>query len=492
MTANFLHGVETIILSKGARQIRQVKTAVIGLVGTAPTYLVDAADKTVNDLQLVLSDRDASKYFGEHRKGYTIPAALEAIYDQGYGTVIVVNVFDSDTHHTHVSNASKTFDVDEETLDLGYEGILSDSLVITSSDGNTTYDEGADEDYTCDYETGIVTRVTNGSINSGATVKCTYAYCDVSKVDADDIIGDTVDGERTGLQLFKDAYAHYGFYPKLIIAPDYCETDSVATEMQVIGNNIRAYAIIDAPVTTTFEEAIEARGVNGDFNSFNTSDRRTILCFPHLKVYDPFETNDTRLEGMSARLAGLICRRDIEQGYWWSPSNTEFRGITGTELRLTAMINDPESEVNLLNENGIVTYFNSYGTGIRAWGNRSAAFPTSTDPIQFIPIGRTVDIISESVEYAMLQFIDFPISEGVIQAVVDSVNGFLRTLVGRGALYNGSRCFYDASRNDPTEVGAGHLVFSMNILPPPPLERITFETAIDTNLLATLSSYGVK
>lgn len=40
------------------------------------------------------------------------------------------------------------------------------------------------------------------------------------------------------------------------------------------------------------------------------------------------------------------------------------------------MINDPNSEANLLNEAGIITVFNSYGTGIRLWGNRSAAFPS--------------------------------------------------------------------------------------------------------------------
>ncbi len=35
MPANFLHGVETIELLAGPRPVRQVKTAVIGLVGTA-------------------------------------------------------------------------------------------------------------------------------------------------------------------------------------------------------------------------------------------------------------------------------------------------------------------------------------------------------------------------------------------------------------------------------------------------------------------------
>jgi len=41
-------------------------------------------------------------------------------------------------------------------------------------------------------------------------------------------------------------------------------------------------------------------------------------------------------------------------------------------------IDDASSEVNLLNENGITTVFNSYRTGLRLWGNRTAAWPSVT------------------------------------------------------------------------------------------------------------------
>ena len=41
MPASFLHGVETIEIEKGARTIKTVKTAVVGLVGTAPIQNVD-------------------------------------------------------------------------------------------------------------------------------------------------------------------------------------------------------------------------------------------------------------------------------------------------------------------------------------------------------------------------------------------------------------------------------------------------------------------
>ena len=55
MPANFLHGVETIEVLKGPRPIRQVKTAVVGLIGTAPTG-------AVNKPTIVLSERDAAAF----------------------------------------------------------------------------------------------------------------------------------------------------------------------------------------------------------------------------------------------------------------------------------------------------------------------------------------------------------------------------------------------------------------------------------------------
>ncbi|HSA05725.1 MAG TPA: phage tail sheath subtilisin-like domain-containing protein [Candidatus Gastranaerophilales bacterium] len=406
MPANFLHGVETIEIKKGARPIRTVKTAVIGLVGTAPVNTVGADYKTINKPVLITSDKDAALYFGQPTNGFTIPSALNAIFDQGAGIVIVVNVFDPAVHE------------------------------------------------------------------------------DVSDVQLSDIIGGVdAQGKRTGMQCFKDAYSLFGFYPKTLIVPKYCEDMAVATEMNAIAANIRAVGIIDAPVGTSVQGAITGRGASGTIN-FNFSSDRLVLCYPHLKVYDT-ATDTERLEPYSQRLAGVIAAKDIEKGYHWSPSNTEIKGIIGVERNLTSMINDPASEVNLLNEAGILTVFNSFGSGFRTWGNRNASYPSSTDPTNFINIRRTADIIHESVEYSMLQFIDYPIDNGLIDSICESVNAFIRTLIGRGALIDG-KCKFNPAKNPPTEIANGHLTFDIEFMPPTPAERITFESFINIELLRSL------
>ena len=409
MPASFLHGVETIEIEKGARTIKTVKTAVIGLVGTAPIQDVEAEFKTVNEPTLILNEIDAVKYFGSKKDGFTIPQALEAIFDQGAGIVIVINVYDPAIHET------------------------------------------------------------------------------VSAVTKADIIGgvNAVTGKRTGLKAFEDSYSLFGYFPKMILAPVYCEDAAVVTAIKTVCDKIRAIGIVDAPVGTTVQDAIKGRGATGTIN-FNTSSDRIILCYPHLKVYNS-ATDSTVLEPYSSRLAGVIAAKDIDKGYHWSPSNTEINGIVGVEKQLTSMLNDPTSEVNTLNEAGIVTIFNSSGSGYRTWGNRSAAYPSSTSVTNFINIRRTADIIHESVEYSMLQFIDFPIDNGLIDSITESVNAFIRSLIGRGALIDG-KCSYNPDKNPVTQIADGHLVFDIEFMPPTPAERISFESFIDIELLKSLGS----
>lgn len=481
MAANFLHGVETIEIDKGPRPIRGVKTAVVGLVGTAPIFAVDGTLASVNEPILVLSDRDAAQYFGPQMEGYTIPQALDAIFDQGRGIAIVINVFDPAVHTSEQAEIDKTFGADNR-IQLDHPGVFD--LVVKSSNGETTH--VADTDYTLDPATGVITRLTDGAIASAATVKVAYDYADPEKVLPSDIIGSVdVAGKRLGLQALQDTYNEMGFFAKILIAPVYGTLNAVASELNVMAHKLRAVALVDAPIGVTFQQAIAGRGPNGSIN-FNYSSERMVLCYPHLKVYD-IATDEERLEPFSQRLAGVICAVDNDRGYWWSPSNNEIKGITGVERRLSAMINDPTTEVNILNENGIVTLFNSFGTGLRTWGNRSAAWPTVTHPKNFINVRRTADVIHESIEYSMLQFIDRPINQALIDDIRESVNAFMRTLIGRGALIDGT-CLYDPAKNEPTQLALGHIVFDIEFMPPTPAERITFESFINIEMLRQLGT----
>lgn len=482
MSANFLHGVETIELDIGPRPIRGVKTAVIGLIGTAPLLDVASADRTLNTFQLVTNDRDAVKYFGQDRSGFSIPWALDAIFDQGNGPIcLVVNVLDPASDVTAVASEAVALNAVTGVAQLAHPQVSS--VVVKDSTGVTTRVAGAAGDYLLDAANGTLTKVTGGALATGDLVS--YNWLDPSKAVAADIVGG-VDGSgnRTGMQALLDTYQALGFYPKLLIAPGYSTANAVATELQVLATKLRAMALIDAPVGTTVQQAIAGRGPTGAIN-FNYSGQRMVLCYPHVKKYDAVTASEL-LRPLSPFLAGRFGATDQEKGYWWSASNQEILGITGVEIKLTSMINDATTETNLLNEAGIVTLFNSFGTGIRTWGNRSAAWPTVTHPRNFINVRRTADVIHESIEYSMLQFLDQPISDALIDAITESVNMFLRTLIMRGALIDG-KCFWDKTKNPYTEIALGHLTFDVQFMPPPPLERISFESFIDIQMLKTLT-----
>ena len=470
MAANYLHGVETVEMLTGARPVSIVKSAVIGLVGIAPMGAKNA-------LTLVQSSADAAQ-FGSQVPGFSIPQALDAIFDQGAGTVIVVNVFDAST-------MTSTITAEAQTVAAGKfkttKAPLSD-LVVKKSDDSVTYVKG--EDYTID-DYGNATIIDVAAMPDGTVLKIGYKALDPATVTASAINGtiDSGTGARSGMKCFELSYNTFGFVPRILIAPGYSSLNAVATEMIAVAGKYRAHALIDAPAGTIPTAAIAGRGPSGSIN-FNTSSKRAILCYPMLKAYDIASDADQN-RPYSQFLAGVIAATDLSDGYWFSPSNREIKGITGVERPISAAINDPNTEANLLNEKGIVTVFNSYGTGIRTWGNRSAAFPSSTHPSNFIAVQRTADIMYESLELAMLQFIDQPINNAIIDAIKETVNSFIRTLIMRGALVDG-KCIFDKAKNPASELAAGHLLFDIEFMPPTPAERITFDAFIDINLLKNL------
>jgi uncharacterized protein len=98
-----------------------------------------------------------------------------------------------------------------------------------------------------------------------------------------------------------------------------------------------------------------------------------------------------------------------------------------------------------------------------------------------------MDVTEESLELSMLQFIDQPISNALITAILASVNAFIRTLIQRGALVPRSAS-YNPTENPSDQIAAGHLVFDIDVMPPPPAERLSFTVYIDTTLLSQLGT----
>ncbi len=478
MAANFLHGVETIELNKGPVPVSVVKSAVVGLVGIAPKG-------PVNTLTIVQNAQDAAQ-FGSEVPGFNIPQALAAILAQGAGTILVVNTFSDSTNIASVSaealtvsNVGKTKTVAAPVKDFVLKQTVSATTTTVTANKYTIDDYGN----IVITDTALLTLVNAGT----AAITCDYKKLDGATVDAAQIIG-TINGStgvRTGIKVFGLAYTLFGMNPKILIAPNYSTLSAVATEMVSAAGAYRGIALLDAPAGTTVSAAIAGRGPLGTVGLFATSSDRAVLCFPMVKAYDA-ATDSNQNRPLSQFLAGVIAATDNSEGYWISPSNKEIKGIVGVERTITWAVNDAQTDANLLNEKGVLTIAQGFGTGIRTWGNRSAAFPTVTAPKNFISVRRVADILHESLELAMLQFIDRPINQATIDSIRETVNAFMRTLIARGAIINGE-CTYDTAKNPTVALAAGHITFDIAFMPPTPMERITFESFIDINYLAALA-----
>lgn len=472
MAADYLHGIETIEVQSGGRPVRIVKTSVIGLVGIAP---LGAKNTPI----LVTSPKQAAQ-FGQSLPGFTIPQALEAIYAQGPATVIVVNVFDSTTNTAAVSLETKTITNGKLKLDFAPIGTVQ----IFQSNGTTPWTGVAGTDYTLDAFGNFVAL---SSVAADSTVlKFTYKKLDGPTVTSSQIIGTISGSTRTGVKCFELAASLFGFKPKILIAPKYIETVAVATELISVAPKYRAVVLPDSPVGTSIATAIANRGPASAANNFKTASDRAYLLFPHLKAYDA-DSDSNILVPYSAYMAGVISATDLNEGFWVSPSNHEIQGIVGVEIDITADYTDATSEANTLNAAGITTVYAGFGTGIRTWGNRSASYPNSTDPKNFLPIRRMADTVHESLEVASFPYIDKPLNQAIVDAIRESGNAFFRTLIGRGACLPGSRVEYDPADNPAEELAAGHVTFNLIFMGPTPAERITFQSQLDINLLAQIA-----
>lgn len=123
MAEQFLHGVEVIEVSSGPRTIRTAKSAVIGVVGTAPD--ADSSLFPLNTPVLIIGNRTEAAKLGLTG---TLPEAVNAIFDQIGALIVVVRVaegVDSDETTTNIIGG-----VDSETGQyLGLQAFLSSESI---------------------------------------------------------------------------------------------------------------------------------------------------------------------------------------------------------------------------------------------------------------------------------------------------------------------------------------------------------------------------
>ena len=481
---DFLHGIDFVVDPNIITPVRFPRSGVVGLIGSAPVHLVDPEFRTAHKPSIVTSYRDAVRMFGPINSGsdgWTLPQALEAVYLQGVALAIVINVWDPDNenHYDAIADESVTLDEGKATL---ANGSVYD--VVVKYGGGFTETAELNVDYTLNPVTGAIEYIPDGALDDDSALEVSYRKALPLEVTAADVAGEiTVGGVRKGLYAFEDCYHLFGFNARLLAAPGWSYTTEVSEVMIAVAGNTLAHAAIDAPIGATPTEVINGRNsTSGPVKNFMVASGRAVLCYPHLKN----QRGD--LVPLSAYWVGVASATQDEFGFHWSPSNKPIRGVGGSERSLTSTYTSSNSEIQLLNEVGVVTVFgitplDSFATGYRMWGNRASSWPSDTSPRSFIVIQIIEDQIRVGLEQTLLQYVDRPFNKTVVGFILQTMNLYLKRMQARGILLGG-RAFFDDQDNPVDQLALGHIVVRLDQAGPPPLERITILARYNEEFLA--------
>ncbi|MFP3030463.1 MAG: phage tail protein, partial [Wolbachia sp.] len=122
MAEEFLHGVNVIEVTSGAKVVRTAKSSVIGVIGTAPE--ADEQKFPLNKPVLVAGSLKEAAKLG---KSGSLPSAINGIFSQIGATVVVIRVKESENSDPKLKEEETLKNiiggVDKETGE--YQGIQS-------------------------------------------------------------------------------------------------------------------------------------------------------------------------------------------------------------------------------------------------------------------------------------------------------------------------------------------------------------------------------
>ena len=547
--ADFLHGVEIVEIADGLRPIRTVKSAVIGLVGSAPKG-------PVNTPTLIAGDRTkAAATFGSHALGVgTIPDALDAIFKQHGAAVVVVNVLDPSIDKTAVA---------ERLYQLGTSGKvkLADAYaqtLVVKGPPPTSQRQVAGTDYNVNQGTGVITGVAWEAAADQITVEYTNAgtrYRETVEISSPGATSSAaalthVTGGVDVHVVWMAATAGTGSSePTLTAGTDYAYDGDKAELALVAGGALEAgewvnvaYDRIDDSDTavaasdivggtdagtgayTGISALLGARSAVGQtpkilvapgYSHEKTVADALISVADRLRAVTPIEGPSTTDDAAAAYRDGFTSRRaylvdpdvlvaDPDGGSEpvEAPNSAYVAGVIAKSDAERGFWWSPSNRVILgilgtarpvdfalgdANARANLLNENEVATIIRERGYRLWGNRTCSSDRKwaFLSVVRTADILSDSLLRSHLWAVDRNITRTYFDDVSEGVNAYIRTLVGLGALLGGL-CRPSPELNTQTTIAAGQAYFDIEFTPTPPAERVTFRSRLTNDYLDTL------
>jgi phage tail sheath protein FI len=481
-----LHGVETIELTAGTVAVTTIETAIIGVVGTAPDAAGAVAATLMSgtpllDNELIITAKEVG------RSGNAI--AVSAVQAQPETTE------GSDIQPVPTSAEWKDgrlqiiLGCDETGPNASVGDVVaavngaSDVKVKASGSGDGTVlpfsgslSGGEDELFPLNMPVAMAGTATLSRLGNTGTLKQALTEINDQRNALSVIVRveEKTDPEEqratilAGIRALSTAKSVTRYQPRIVIAPGFSEDDAVGKALETVAGKLRAVAYVDCAAGATLQEVVQRRQSYG---------ARTELLRPRVQVSNA----DGQLvyRPYSAFAAGLRARIDYEKGWWWSKSNQEVYNILGVEQVDEFILGERNCDANLLNMQNVSTLIRR--AGFKHWGNRLCS---SHPQWHFESVRRTADVIEDSIQEAMLGYVDRPLDRQNADDIIGSVNAYMRRLVAEGAIFGG-RAWLDPELNTAETLAAGELYINYDFGPKSPTELISMRVSVN-------NEYGIQ
>jgi len=477
-----LHGVETIELTSGTVAVTTIQTAIIGLVGTAPDASAgtpaSAATGTpildnVVDFTATITGRAGNVILVEAVAGIPVaenPAEVEtsAVWD-ATGPKLSITLGCDETGKLTATPAEVTAAV----------AAVADAKVTATGSGSGIVSPfsqqlagGEDEPFPLNTPVAIVGTTMLTRLGEKGTLKQSLMEINDQRNALTVVVrvaeGASEEEKRAavlaGIGALSSAKSVTTYQPRIVIAPGFSEDDAVGKALETVAGKLRAVAYVDCESGATLQEVVQRRQSYGS---------RTELLRPRVQVSNA----DGQLiyRPYSAFAAGLRARIDFEKGWWWSKSNQDINNILGVEQIDEFILGDENCDANLLNMQNVSTIIRR--AGFKHWGNRMCG----TNPQwRFESVRRTADVIEDSIQETMLEYVDRPLDRENADDIIGTINAYMRQLVGLGAIFGG-RAWLDEELNTAESMAAGVLYINYDFGPKSPTELISLRVRVNNN-----------
>ena len=468
---SYFHGVYNSEIDTSLTAPIQGSAGLQVIFGTAPIHLSRDPAAAVNKPMLCYSFAECSQNVGysDNFKDFTLCESIDACFRVfNIAPIILVNVLDpKKASHTTVNAAEDCPVVDGQVIYTKPYTLL-DTLVVKNGDAALV----AESDYIAahDNDGNVLITILAQAAKEAATLSVEGKSLNPAGVTREDVVGgvDALTGQETGMELIRHIYPKLGMVPGLLLAPGWSGDAVVAAALQAKTEAINGVFVCNCLLD------IPTDGENGAavYTDAKVAKEKMGASSNHAMALWPMVAVGDKIYHYSAMFGALTAYTDATNADvpYESPSNKDLR-ITATVLADgTEVVLDQQQANDMLNANGITTAINM--NGFKSWGNKTAAYPSTTDPKDmWFAVRRFFDWDGNNFIRTYFQKVDKPGNKRLIRSIVDSQN-----IVGNGYVKRdycaGYRLEFLESENPATNLLNGHLTVHTYMAPYIPAEYI--------------------